>query len=122
MYKALIIDDEKPVRVAITALAEWDKWDIEEPETAVNGKDALEKLHRLNVDIVFVDMNMPIMNGIQFMDRVSVEFPDIKFIVISGYSDFQYAHSAIRHRAVDYLLKPIVADDLNEALRKAVSS
>lgn len=119
MYKSLIIDDEKPVRIAITALGRWQHYCIEKPFTALNGKDGLNTMRELNPDIVFVDMQMPVMNGIQFLQHASKEFSKTKYIVVSGYDDFQYARSAIKYGAIDYLLKPIVAGELDKALEKA---
>ncbi len=120
MYKVMIVDDEKPVRVAVAALGDWERWDIGEPLTARNGRDAMKLMYQEQPDIVFVDMNMPLMNGVTFMGKALAEFPGTLFIVISGYDDFSYAHAAIRHGAVDYLLKPVVEEELNKALEKAV--
>ncbi|MDC7239954.1 MAG: response regulator [Spirochaetales bacterium] len=120
MYNVLIVDDEKPVRVAVSALGEWDRWDLGEPATARNGREALKLMEQEHRDIVFVDMNMPLMNGITFLERARKEYPGTKFIVISGYDDFSYAHAAIRNGVLDYILKPVVAEELNEALAKAV--
>lgn len=120
MYKALIIDDEKPVQIAIHKLGNWSKYHIQPPETASNGKEALSAMRELHPDLCFVDMHMPIMNGIEYLKRASEEFPATQFIIISGYDDFQYAHSAIKYGACDYLLKPIVKEELNSAIEKAI--
>jgi len=121
MYKVLIIDDEKPVGTAITALGKWDTFGIKKPPaTALNGEEGMSAMRELSPDIVFVDMQMPIMNGAQFLKLASQEFPDVKYIVVSGHDDFNYAQAAIKNGALDYLLKPIVAEELNEALEKAV--
>ena len=121
MYKALIIDDEKPVHTAIIALGRFRENQVQSPFSAYNGKDGLASMRELHPDIVFLDMNMPVMNGICFLEIASEEFPDTKFIVISGYDDFNYAHAAIKGGAIEYLLKPIDEDELNQALTKAVS-
>lgn len=122
MFKALIIDDEKPVRIAISKLGKWARYNIEAPIMASNGKEALATMRELRPDIVFVDMQMPIMNGSDFLKEASAEFPETKYIVISGYDDFSYAQNAIRYGVLDYLLKPIVEKDLNDALLKAVQT
>lgn len=121
MYKALIIDDEKPVHAAIIALGRFRENQVQSPFSAYNGKDGLASMRELHPDIVFLDMNMPVMNGIHFLEIASEEFPDAKFIVISGYDDFNYAHAAIKGGAIEYLLKPIDEEELNQALTKAVS-
>ena len=121
MYKALIIDDEKPVHTAIIALGRFRENQVQSPFSAYNGKDGLASMRELHPDIVFLDMNMPVMNGICFLEIASEEFPDTKFIVISGYDDFNYAHAAIKGGAIEYLLKPIDEEELNQAITKAVS-
>lgn len=120
MYKALIIDDERPVQIAIQKLADWSHYHILPPEVANNGRDALLAMRELHPDLCFVDMQMPIMDGKEYLKRASAEFPGTQFIVVSGYDDFEYAHSAIRYGACDYILKPIVKEELNAAIEKAV--
>lgn len=120
MYKVLIIDDEKPVRTVISALGNWYALGIEPPLTATNGKEGLSIMREVRPDIVFVDMQMPVIDGSQFLLKASKEFPDSKYIVVSGYDHFQYAQTAIKNGAIDYLLKPIVFEELDKALNKAV--
>lgn len=120
MYRSLIIDDEKPVHAAIIALGKWRDYKVLVPSSAYNGKDGLSSMRELHPDIIFLDMNMPIMNGISFLKIASEEFPEAKFIVVSGYDDFNYAHAAIKGGAIEYLLKPIAEDELNHAIAMAV--
>ena len=122
MWKALIIDDEKPVRIAISKLGKWSHFQIEPPLMASNGKEALTVMREIRPDLVFVDMSMPIMDGITFLKTASAEFPGSRFIIISGYDDFSYAQQAIRYGVMDYLLKPIIETDLNTAIQRAVES
>lgn len=121
MYRALIIDDEKPVQIAISKLGKWHHYNIKIPETANNGSQGLKIMREIRPSIVFVDMNMPIMDGCSFLNIASKEFPDCKFIVVSGYDSFSYAHQALRCGAIDYLLKPIEEKSLNAAIEKALS-
>lgn len=120
MYKSLIIDDEKPVQIAIGKLGKWHHYNIKIPETASNGEQGLKIMREIHPSIVFVDMNMPIMDGCSFLNIASKEFPDCKFIVVSGYDSFSYAHQALRCGAIDYLLKPIEEKSLNAAIEKAL--
>ncbi len=119
MFQALIIDDEKPVRIAITALGDWKKYQISEVYYAMNGKEGLASMRELHPDFVFVDMQMPVMNGIEFLEQARKDFPKSKYIVVSGYDDFLYAQAAIKNGAVDYILKPISSEDLNNAIERA---
>ncbi len=120
MYKALIIDDEKPVQIAIQKLGNWSYYGIEPPQLAVNGRDALQAMREFHPDLVFVDMNMPVMDGVSFLQAASEEFPDSQYIVVSGYDQFSYAQQALHYGACEYLLKPVEEDALNSAIEKAI--
>lgn len=117
-HKVLITDDEKPVRIAISKLGAWAKYHIDPPVYAENGKDALKAVFEIHPSIVFVDIEMPIMNGIEFLKQVYGTQEKCEFVVISGYDDFSYAQSAIRYGVTDYLLKPVIPEDLNGAIDK----
>lgn len=126
MHKVLIVDDEKPVRIAISKLGAWSRWHIEPPVYAQNGKEALSTMLEIHPSIVFVDMQMPVMDGTEFLKNANElagkrEFP-FKIIVISGYDDFRYAQDAIRYGAIDYLLKPVEPDKLNAAIERAMKT
>ena len=120
MYKALIIDDEKPVRIAISKLGNWQAYRIAQPELTCNGKEGLAAMHERHPDLVFVDMHMPLMDGCTFLSLATKAFPTSQFIVISGYDDFSYTQKAIHYGVCEYLLKPIVAEELNTAIRRAI--
>ncbi|MDE5719045.1 MAG: helix-turn-helix domain-containing protein [Lachnospiraceae bacterium] len=120
MYKALIIDDEKPVQIAIQKLGKWKYYGIEPPLLSVNGKDALTTMREFHPNIVFVDMNMPVMDGVSFLKAASKEFPESQYVVVSGYDQFSYAQQALHYGACEYLLKPVEEDALNGAIEKAI--
>lgn len=120
MYKALIIDDEKPVQIAIQKLGNWKYYGVEPPQLAANGRDGLQAMREFHPDIVFVDMNMPVMDGVSFLQAASAEFPDSQYVVVSGYDQFSYAQQALHYGACEYLLKPVEEDALNNAIEKAI--
>jgi len=119
MYKVLLIDDEYPVHLAIRSLVDWPKLGLRPPWSAYNGREGLRSMERFRPDIAFVDMNMPLMGGADFLQVASRNHPYCQYIVVSGYDDFRYAKAAIRAGVVDYLLKPIDRDELERALKKA---
>lgn len=121
MYQVLIIDDEKPARQGIAALGHWQELGITRLWEAVEGETGLALLRNCHPEIVLVDMKMPNMDGICFLEIAAREFSQTKYIVISGYDDFQYTRRAIQARVVDYLLKPIIESELNIALARAVT-
>ena len=118
--KALIIDDERPVRIAISKLGQWGKYQLEQPAQVENGKDALSAMYELRPSIVFVDIQMPVMNGLEFLEKATASFPDTAYIIISGYDDFSYAQSALKLFASDYLLKPFGDGELEQAVNNAL--
>lgn len=80
--------------------------------TAINGQDAYEKVLEFKPDIVFTDINMPILSGIEMIEKVKSEGLSTHFVIISGYKDFEYARGAMKAGVDDYLLKPIIIDDI----------
>ncbi|MFF2889423.1 response regulator [Paenibacillus sp. NPDC057967] len=118
--KVIIVDDEKHVRSAITMLAEWDKLGIQEVLQASDGEEAVRLIEKHQPQIVLTDMRMPRKSGAELLTWLSENQPHMKTIVISGYDDFEYVRHAIRHGGMDYILKPVKATALNEALAKAV--
>jgi len=116
MRKVLIIDDENPVRIAIQKLVDWQKFNISKILTASNGKEGLEIMRTEEPEFIFLDICMPIMNGLEFLEHAKEEYPLSQFIIVSGYDDFHYAQNALRYGASDYLLKPIDRETINTAL------
>ena len=120
LHKALIIDDEKPVRIAIQKLGDWGRYNLQKPLECENGAEGLKLMRELRPSLVFVDMQMPVMTGTEFLKEASLTFKNTAYIVISGFDDFSYAQSAIRYGADDYLLKPVIEDELNRAIENAM--
>ncbi|CAI6035924.1 response regulator transcription factor [Cohnella sp. JJ-181] len=118
MYRVLIVDDEPEIRQGLRLKIDGEKFGLELAGEASNGVEALERLEEEAYDIVITDMNMPVMDGVSFLETCRVRYPDMRLVVITGYEDFQYARAALRHQASDYLLKPVAADELADVLAK----
>ncbi|MDO5136552.1 MAG: response regulator [Eubacteriales bacterium] len=116
MLKVLIADDEKKVCRLIQMLCDWKKLDMELVGAAYNGIQALEMIEKHEPDILLTDIRMPGYDGIEVIRHVREKgiYPEV--VIISGYTDFTYAQSAIRYGVVDYLLKPIKKQELEETL------
>lgn len=82
-----------------------------------NGEDALEVIQKELPQILFTDINMPVMDGLTLIENARKLLPELHCVVISGYNDFEYAQKAIRFGVTDYLLKPIVAEELTKLLK-----
>lgn len=120
MYTALIIDDEEPARRAIHALGAWQEHRITSIVEAKDGQEGLNLLASLQPDLIFVDMRMPFIGGVEFLQKAK-SLSSGKCIVVSGYEDFAFARGAITSGALDYLLKPIKKLELNAAIAGAIS-
>lgn len=120
MYNVMIVDDETIILSGIRSLVDWEKNDCVLAATARNGQDALDQIRRMPIDIMLVDLNMPVMDGITLMEIVHREFPNIVFIVLTNLEEFELARKALQCRAVGYLLKSrLEAVDLETALGQA---
>ncbi|MGM0874732.1 MAG: response regulator transcription factor [Bacillota bacterium] len=118
MMKVIITDDEIQIRKGLRMKVEWEEEGFQIVEEASNGQETLDLLKMIEVDVVITDVRMPIMDGIEFVKRCHQEHPNVKVIVLSGYSDFDYVRSSMIEGVKDYLLKPVAPDELVEALRR----
>jgi len=122
MHEVLIVDDEPLVREVIRSLGEWPAFEVTQVHEAPDAMAALELLGSTPaIDIILTDMKMPEMDGTQFLKELGRRSWHKALIAISGYSDFEFTRQAILSKAVDYILKPIVAEDLHAALSAAVA-
>ena len=121
MYKLFIVDDESDVVDGIKTTISWRRHGIEVCGYATNGQEALELIRSLLPDLLIVDVNMPVMDGITLLEKIRNEGIELKFLILSGYDEFGYAQKAINLGATDYLLKPCKPQDILQAVLKAKS-
>ncbi len=119
MFKLIIADDEEKICDLIQILGEWNKFGIEVVAVCHDGEDTLNKIRKLQPDIVLTDIEMPEYNGLELIQKVREEQIGCEFILISGYKQFEYAHTALSYGVLDYILKPIDGTVLNRALATA---
>lgn len=119
MYKLLIVDDEPGIRNGLTHL-NWDTFDIEVATSVENGLAALEYLKSNDVDIVLTDIKMPIMDGLELIQRLDEFDPPIITVALSGYDEFDYVRHCLKHKVFDYLLKPLDIDEWHMTFEKIV--
>ncbi|OXS60531.1 hypothetical protein B1A99_08930 [Cohnella sp. CIP 111063] len=121
MRKLLIADDEKNIRLGLKAMIEREYPGAYSIRLAADGRQALEEHGREPAEILLTDIRMPHMDGIELIRKLAEFGNPPVLLILSGYDDFQYAKEAIKHKVKEYLLKPIVRDDLFAALGKADS-
>ncbi|AZN41892.1 response regulator transcription factor [Paenibacillus albus] len=105
MIRALIVDDEKLARKGFISIVPWEQFQIQVTGEAVNGKLALEFMQQHEVDLLFLDLTMPVMNGIDLMKEVNRSFPSTRMVVLTCHQDFDYIQEALRLGALDYIVK-----------------
>ncbi len=105
--KVLLVDDEIIIRQGFRQLFDWEAHDCEVVGEAADGMEALSQIDALNPDIVTMDINIPIMNGLKVIQLSRMKHPDTAFIIVSGYDDFAYCREALRLQITDYILKPV---------------
>jgi len=107
MFKVAIVDDEFIARKTLEKYFEIYASDFEVSEMFDNGEDLIEYLKNNNVDVVFTDVKMPGITGIEVAKWIYENKPEIKVVIVSGYSEFQWAQEAMRYRVVYYILKVV---------------
>ncbi len=119
MKNILIVDDEYPAVYRIRNLVDYRNLDFQIIGEASNGQEAIEFLSKHPTDIIFTDVEMPKMNGIELATHVKKQFPHIKVVIMSNYSDFDYVKNAFTANVVDYILKcDLTSDSLSKLLLK----
>lgn len=120
MYQVLLVDDEKMIRKSIRNRMDWEQYEVTVGGEAENGEEALRLMETLHPQIVLVDIRMPLMDGLAFIAEAKKHWPHVCYIIMSAYDDFEYAKQAIQLGVKDYILKPVIVDELEELIRKCV--
>ena len=120
MKRVMIVDDEMPVRKLLQATIDWESLGLEVVGEAASGIEAINIIDDVNPDIVFVDICMPFMNGIEFTKMATARYPDLFVIVLTGFDDFEYARQCVSLPVVEYMLKPIVRSEVEKVLKRVV--
>ena len=105
--RVLLVDDEIMIREGFKRLFDWQAHDCEVVGEAGDGMEALAKIDALRPDIVIMDINIPIMNGLKVIQLSRMKNPNTAFVIVSGYDDFSYCREALRLQITDYILKPV---------------
>jgi two-component system, response regulator YesN len=120
MYRVLIADDEINILEGIACLVNWEDCGATLVNKAESGRVAFNFIMENPPDIVITDIKMPGMTGVELIEKVHPIFPDIKFIILSGYDEFEYAKTVMQYNVKYYLLKPSNEEKIEEALRKVI--
>ncbi|MFD2670885.1 response regulator [Marinicrinis sediminis] len=119
--RMIIVDDEDFIRLGMEKILSKMDMDIDIIGSYSNGMDALNHLSKLNeqeIDVLITDIKMPIMDGLKLVEHAGEQMKGLSMIILSGFSEFEYARKALRYGVVDYLLKPVDKQQLYQLLRQ----
>ena len=121
MHTLLIVDDEEIEREGMAQFIPWDSYNMKVVGTARNGAEGLEKIAKYKPDLAIVDIKMPVMNGIEMIRRAKEQYPDMNFVVLSGYGDYEFTSQAMELGVRHYILKPCDEAKMIPVLDKAIA-
>jgi len=114
--KIMLVDDEPLVLEGYRKLFDWEKHGFTVICEASDGMTAVSLASQYRPDIILMDINIPLLSGLEAISAIRQKLPNAVFIIISGYTDFEYAQEAIHLGVVEYILKPVKFDELAETL------
>lgn len=121
MYRTLLVEDDRALRYVYSRMNGWEKHGFLIAGEASTGVQAIDFIKENPVDVIFTDIRMPFMDGIEMMKIMKEQRPDLLFVFVSSYNEFEYAREGLRMGAVDYVVKPMTAKDLERVLERLCS-
>ena len=118
MIRVLIVEDESPIARELNSLILSIDSSFEIVKHALNGKDAMSYLKTKTIDVVFTDINMPVVDGLALLSHIKEHYPHVLCVILTGFSEFSYAKKAVSLGVMEYLLKPIDVCELTSLLDK----
>ena len=119
MIRVLLVDDEQFIRQGLRMLINWEEYGYQVVAEAENGVDAIRILEEGGIDLVFVDIKMPGMTGLELLSYVRENISaQTRFVILTGYAEFDYARQAMQMRVIDYMLKPVQEKELVAILKR----
>ncbi len=120
MKKVMIVEDEELILQGIRNILDWEALGLEVVHMAHDGTEALQMWEEEPVHIVVTDISMPEMDGLTLLRKIREKEEQVRFIILTGYDEFDYAREAIRLEVENYILKPINEEELERQLRETV--
>ena len=117
--RVMLIDDEESARRLMKAAIKWDELGMEVVGEAASGIEAINIIDEIKPDIAFVDISMPFMDGIEFTQTATGRYPNLIIIIMTAFDQFEYARKCVSLPVFDYMLKPMVRDEITKVLERA---
>lgn len=121
MYKVLIAEDEEFILEGLKNIIDWQSYNLTITQTAHNGEEALQLWKKESTDIVITDITMPKKNGLELLSEIRKLDNRVRFIILTGYDEFEYARTAITLDVENYILKPINEEELERTIKEAIA-
>lgn len=122
MYQVFLADDEPWVLISLKNLIDWGSCGFAVCGEATDGEKAWERIQRMKPDLIVSDIRMPAIDGIELIRRVREAQLSAEVVIVSGYSDFEYARSGLKYGCSDYLLKPVDEEELEACVKRVRES
>ncbi|MCL6443322.1 MAG: response regulator transcription factor [Alicyclobacillus sp.] len=113
--QVMIVDDSEDTRQSLCMMLSLTN-SIEVIAEAKDGAEAIQKLSVVTPDVILMDVNMPVLDGVQATERISLQYPNLSVIVLSVQNDAEYVQRCMRAGAKDYLFKPVTVETLTETI------
>lgn len=114
--RVLLVDDEIMIREGFKKLFDWEAHECVVVGEAADVMEAITKIDEEQPDIVIMDINIPIINGLKVIQLSRVKYPSVAFVIVSGYDDFSYCREALRLQITDYILKPVNYEEFGSCI------
>lgn len=114
--RVLLVDDEIMIREGFKKLFDWEAHECVVVGEAADGMEAITKIDEEQPDIVIMDINIPIINGLKVIQLSRVKYPSMAFMIVSGYDDFSYCREALRLQITDYILKSVNYEEFGSCI------
>lgn len=116
--RIMIVDDEVTIREGFKKLFDWDKYGCELVGEACDGMDAISQADQCHPDIMLVDINLPILSGLEVVKILKERYHEMAFIIVSGYDQFGFCQKAVHLKVAEYLLKPVDFEEVGEVIER----
>lgn len=120
--RVLLVDDEIMIREGFKKLFDWEAHECVVVGEAADGMEAITKIDEEQPDIVIMDINIPIINGLKVIQLSRVKYPSMAFVIVSGYDDFSYCREALRLQITDYILKLVNYEEFGSCIDRLKNS
>lgn len=120
-FRVMLVDDEPVIHKGLLQFVNWKLYNCSVVYQAYDGDEAWEKIPLVKPDIIIADIRMPGLSGLDLCRKIYNNYPRIKILLLTGYTDFNYVQQAIHYNVVDFLIKPTQLPMVHAALDKAIA-